>query len=243
MSCNQIVLQDDLKQYYQCKGVFIGGHKDALTWWENLPTTANKNPLKALAITIHSIVPHAAEVERLFSALGGTQSTKRCNLSVSTFETLGKLRANYSRHLYNRDCAEGKPIHRRHAHMHTRTELGINVDLVNDLNESFTWTPPFSLQSDDDNNDLLADPEDVTLDDIDDAFNKLEDELRKEKEALMDQDVDGGEILEGQIYDFAELAKINAGEVPKPANEDIEVIGSDNEDDWDVETMVSGVYI
>jgi hypothetical protein len=67
----------------------------------NLPTTADKNPLKALTIMIHSIVPHTAEVERLFSALGGTQSTKRCNLSVSTFETLGKLHANYSCHLYN----------------------------------------------------------------------------------------------------------------------------------------------
>ena len=32
----------------------------------------------------------------------------------------------------------------------------------------------------------------------------------------------------GQIYDFAEMAKINAGEVPKPANEVIEVIGSEN---------------
>jgi hypothetical protein len=53
------------------------------------------------------------------------------------------------------------------------------------------------------------------------------------------QDVDGGEILEGQIYDFTELAKIDAGEVPKPANEDIEDIGSDSENDWDVETMVS----
>jgi hypothetical protein len=109
--------------------VFVGGHKDALTWWENLPTTAKKNPLKALAITIHYIVPHAAEVECLFLALGGTQSTKQCNLSVSTFETLGKLCANYSHHLYNRDCTAGKPIHHRHAHMHTRTKLGINVDL------------------------------------------------------------------------------------------------------------------
>jgi hypothetical protein len=165
-------LQDDLKQYYQGKDVFVGGHKDALTWWENLPTAAEKNPLKALAITIHSIVPHAAEVECLFSALGSTQSTKRCNLSVSTFETLGKLCANYSRHLYNRDCATGKLIHRHHAHMHTRTESGINVDLVNDLDKSFTWTPPFSLQSDDDDN-LLARPESLTLDDIDDAFDKL----------------------------------------------------------------------
>ena len=97
------------------------------------------------------------------------------------------------------------------------------------------------LQSDNDD-DLLSSPKDVSLDDIDDAFN-IEDELQKEKEVLMDQDADGGEILEGQIYAFAELAKINAGEVPKPANEDIEVIGSDNEDDWDVETMVSAVHI
>ena len=42
---------------------------------------------------------------------------------------------------------------------------------------------------------LWAPHSDVTLDDIDDAFNKLEDELWKEKEALMDQDVNGGEIL------------------------------------------------
>jgi hypothetical protein len=49
-------------------------------------------------------------------------------------------------------------------------------------------------------------------------------------------DVDGGEILKGQIHDFEELEKINAGEVSKPANKDIEVIGLDNEDD-DVKVM------
>jgi hypothetical protein len=126
--------------------------------------------------------------------------------------------------------------------MHTRTESGINVDLVNDLNKTFTWTPPFSLQSDNDD-DLLAGPEGLTLDDIDAAFEELEDELRKEKEALGDQDVDGGEILEGGIYDFAELAKIDAGEAPKPANEDIEVIGSADNDDWDVDMMVFGAHV
>jgi hypothetical protein len=210
--------------------VFVGGHKDALIWWEDLPTTAKKNPLKALAIMIHSIVPHMTKVECLFSALGSTQSTKQYNLSVSTFETLGKLRANYSCHLYNQDCATGKPIHCHHAHMHTRTKSGINVDLVNDLDISFTWTPLFSLQSDDDDN-LLDGPESLTLDDINDAFDKLEDELWKEKELMLDQEIGGGEILEGQIYNFEELAKINTGEVLKPANEDIEVIGLDNEDD------------
>jgi hypothetical protein len=114
--------------------------------------------------------------------------------------------------------------------MHTRTKSEINVDLVNDLDKSFTWTPPFSLQSDNDD-DLLAGPEGLTLDDIDAAFEELENELRKEKEALGDQDVDGGEILKDGIYDFAELAKIDAGEAPKPASEDIEVIGSADDDD------------
>jgi hypothetical protein len=67
--------------------------------------------------------------------------------------------------------------------MHIRTESRINVDLVNDLDKSFTWTLPFSLQSDDDD-DLLAGPEGLTLDDIDAAFEELENELQKEKEAL-----------------------------------------------------------
>jgi hypothetical protein len=64
--------------------------------------------------------------------------------------------------------------------MHTRTKSGINVDLVNDLDKSFTWTLPFSLQSDD-NNNLLAGPKSLTLDDINDAFNKLEDELQRKR--------------------------------------------------------------
>ena len=67
-------LGEDLKQYYQCKGPFVGGSKNRPDWWENLLMTANKNPLKAVAITILSIVPHAGEVKHPFSALGNTQS-------------------------------------------------------------------------------------------------------------------------------------------------------------------------
>ena len=78
----------------------------------------------------------------------------------------------------------------------------------------------------------------MTLDDIDTTFEELENELQKEKEALGDQDIDGGDILEIGIYDLAELAKIDAGEAPKPANEDIESIGSADDDDWDVDMMV-----
>ncbi|KAF8240867.1 hypothetical protein L208DRAFT_1231207 [Tricholoma matsutake] len=71
-----IHLGEDLKQYYQCKGPLVGGSKNGLEWWENLLTTADKNLLKALVIIILSIVPHAGEVEHLFSALRNTQSCK-----------------------------------------------------------------------------------------------------------------------------------------------------------------------
>jgi hypothetical protein len=83
----------------------------------------------------------------------------------------------------------------------------------------------------------------LTLNDIDAAFKELKDELWKEKEALGDQDVDRGGILKGGIYDFAELAKIDAGKASKPANEDIEVIGSADNDDWDVNMMVFGAHV
>ncbi|KAG2126369.1 uncharacterized protein EDB93DRAFT_1097105, partial [Suillus bovinus] len=49
------------------------------------------HPLKVLAITLLSIVPHAADIEHLFSDVGSTQSPKRCNLSVDTFEALAKI--------------------------------------------------------------------------------------------------------------------------------------------------------
>jgi hypothetical protein len=65
--------------------------------------------LKAFAIIILSIVPHAAEVERLFSDLGGMQSVKRCNLSVNTFQTLSKIRANLHYHIHSKNVADGKP--------------------------------------------------------------------------------------------------------------------------------------
>ncbi|KAG1746405.1 hypothetical protein EDB19DRAFT_1580922, partial [Suillus lakei] len=60
-------------------------------WWKNLPINSEIHPLKVFAVSILSIVGRAAEVECTFSDLGTTQSARRCNLSVDTFETLGKI--------------------------------------------------------------------------------------------------------------------------------------------------------
>jgi hypothetical protein len=69
-------LVEHLKMYYQCKEVFSGAQTNGLEWWENLSISAKSHPLKALAITILLIVPHVADVERLFSQLGDMQTVK-----------------------------------------------------------------------------------------------------------------------------------------------------------------------
>ncbi|KAG1874788.1 hypothetical protein DFJ58DRAFT_758768 [Suillus subalutaceus] len=89
---------------------------------------------------------HAGEVERTFSDLGTTQSARRCNLSVDTFETLGKIRANVRHHSAMKAAEAGKPTCRRHAHMHTHEEVGIAVETAQDLEASFAWAPPLSTE-------------------------------------------------------------------------------------------------
>lgn len=44
-----------------------------------------------MAIKIFCIVPHAAEVERFFSALGGIQSAKQSQLTIQNMQTFGTL--------------------------------------------------------------------------------------------------------------------------------------------------------
>jgi hypothetical protein len=66
-------LVEDLKQYYNCKGQFVG-KPDGKEWWESLEVSTDKHPLKAFTITILSIIPHSANVKHLFSDLGGIPS-------------------------------------------------------------------------------------------------------------------------------------------------------------------------
>ena len=183
-------LIDDLKQYHLCKGLFVGGLADAKEWWDGLPTTGTKNPLKLFATLILSIVPHAAEVERLFSNLGGIQGVKHCNLTIDNFKTLGKLRNNYSYHLQQHNKQLGKTTQRKHGHMHTRAQPGINVDLATDLTTNFTWTPPIAATPAVGTNDNLLGPESITPDELDEAFGALED-------GPANSEVDEGEILQG----------------------------------------------
>ncbi|KAH7905944.1 hypothetical protein BJ138DRAFT_1225824 [Hygrophoropsis aurantiaca] len=233
----------DLKEYQKCAGPFNGGQANALEWWECLSVTAKQCPLKAMAIIIHSIVPHAAEVERYFSGLGGTQSVKRCNLSVETFESLSKLRSNYSYHLYQMDRAAGKSTHRKHGHMHTQLEPGIDISVATDLEATFSWVPPLAAESLD-SDDYLAGPESIAEEELDQAFDELDREKAEAAAAgVSDKVIDNTHgVLAGKIYDWVELERVDKGTKPVGFNEEINVLSMSSEgaaDAWDVGALMT----
>ncbi|KAG2040859.1 hypothetical protein BDR03DRAFT_932489 [Suillus americanus] len=198
-------LSDDLQAYNQSLTPFTGGHAGGLSWWKNLSINSEIHPLKAFSVTILSIVGHAGEVERTFSDLGTTQSARRCNLSVDTFETLGKIRANLRHYSAVKAAEAGKSTRRRHAHMHTREEV-VAVEIAQDLEASFVWAPPLltELRNAD---DLLAGPESISPDDIAAEFAALE-ELKRTEEVHSVNEV---EVLEGNAFDFDELDRVEQG--------------------------------
>ncbi|KAG2354167.1 hypothetical protein BDR07DRAFT_1614420 [Suillus spraguei] len=117
--------------------------------------------------------------------MGSTQSLKRCNLSVDTFEALAKIRANIRYHTHQKAVANGKPTHRRHAHMHTGAQPGINVEIAADLEANFAWAPPLAPQTQNVDDDL-AGPESISLNEIDAAFALLEHEKESMERVLID---------------------------------------------------------
>ncbi|KAG1803106.1 uncharacterized protein BJ212DRAFT_1230899, partial [Suillus subaureus] len=152
--------------YNESAAPFTGGQADSLSWWKNLP-------LKAFAMTILSIVGHAGKVEWTLSNLSTTQSARCCNFSVETFETLGKIHANLHYHQAKRVEDNRKPACHWHLHLHTHEEVGINVDVAQDLEANFAWVPPLAAEPQD-VDDLLAGPETISADEITEEFGALE---------------------------------------------------------------------
>nr|CCA27740.1 predicted protein putative [Albugo laibachii Nc14] len=62
-------------------------------WWRNVKS---KQPgiegLRKLAILVHGIVPHVADIERMFSLLGYQHTKSRNNMSTSTLKKIGQLK-------------------------------------------------------------------------------------------------------------------------------------------------------
>ncbi|KAN0081258.1 hypothetical protein V8E55_008882 [Tylopilus felleus] len=192
-------LVHNVKEYQKCTGVFAGGQANALEWWETLPVTAKQCPLKAMAVILYSVVPHAADVERYFSGLG-------------------------------EDRAAGRSTHRKHAHMHTQPQPGIDVELAGDLARNFTWVPPLAADSGG-GADELAGPEAITDEELVSAFENLDRQTHAEE----------NEVLEGQLYSWDELEIVNRGIVPKGFVDDISALdkATNSGRQWDVNTLLS----
>ncbi|KAG2069772.1 hypothetical protein BDR04DRAFT_1202366 [Suillus decipiens] len=114
-----VKLVENLKQYYQCKDPFAGGQANEKDWWENLPISAKTYPLKS----------------------------SYSQLSLMQQMSNDYFRVNYSYHVHQRALAAGQPVRRKHAHMHTRNNGGIDMDLAMELDTNFAWTPPLVSQS------------------------------------------------------------------------------------------------
>jgi len=196
-----IALITDIKAYSTGMAPFQGRIADVKDWWKSLLVMASGHPLKALAIKIFSIVPHAAEVEQFFSNLGGVQSVKCSRLTVPHLETLGTLRSHYGQQLNEATLSMGKSTQCKHAHMHTQPELGINTGRAEVLLKSFTLTEPTVIPQ---ANDEFYDPENITMEDIDAEFDKLDDQVF----ALADGDGLGSEVPLNEVYDLSELESI-----------------------------------
>ncbi|KAG1883943.1 hypothetical protein F4604DRAFT_229946 [Suillus subluteus] len=91
-----------------------------------------------------------------------------------------------------------------HLHMHTREEVGISVDIAQDLEANFAWVPPLAAEPQD-VDDLLAGPETISADEIAEAFGALEAQENLEEFVS----IDDAEVLGGKAFDFAELERVD----------------------------------
>ncbi|KIO00922.1 hypothetical protein M404DRAFT_29124 [Pisolithus tinctorius Marx 270] len=154
---------------------------------------------------------------------------------------LSKLRSSYAHHLYKMDCTVGKFTHRKHVHMHTQLQLRIDVELAEDLMKNFVWIPPLAAKIDED--DYLAGPGTVTDEELVEAFENLDclnhmEEISGALDPRME--IDGNEVLEGQVYSWDELEIVDKGIIPSGFVEEISVhdkaagVGQ-----WDIMALLS----
>ncbi|KAK7434739.1 hypothetical protein VKT23_020017 [Stygiomarasmius scandens] len=237
-------LVENMKAYNLCKAPFVGGNQDGLTYWESLAVSSDQAPLKQLAITLFLIVPDSSDVERLFSDLGGIQTPRRNNLNIDTFENLGKMRCNLRRHHHAELQAQGKPIRRKHGHMHTKSRPGINTHIVEEdaesqesTSNSIHWQGP--LTSNSEGQECELENEDL---DMETSFDVLEKEIHAEdnlfKDVERDLDLAEADILDGRLYDFKELENVDKGVEPKGFEDEIDVLEGSTESTWSVQGIM-----
>ena len=88
--------------------------------------------------------------------------------------------------------------------MHTCSTRGINVELTEEIESTFSYIPPLTVSSKT-SDDFFDDLEDFSLDELEKEFVEFEKQLKKH----LLPDVDGTEVLDGEVYDFDELDQVH----------------------------------
>lgn len=229
----------DIKTYSSGSAPFAGGKGDGKQWWTEFVPPTTTHPIKAMALKIFSIIPHAAEVERFFSCLGGVQSAKQLNLTVTHMTTFGTLRNHYTQEVHAAILALGKSTRRKHAHMHTQALPGIDVARAEDLIKTYMWT----LLANTAENAVGSQEESASIspEDINAEFARLD--------AQGETDTQDGDRLPAnvaidQVYNLTSLDEILGGSAPLTVEEELDVAKTGSSgDDWDPASLLRSLGV
>ncbi|KAJ7246219.1 hypothetical protein C8J57DRAFT_1523749 [Mycena rebaudengoi] len=171
--------------------------------------------IRTLAIVLASIIPHAADVERLFSDLGGTQTPHQNGMTVDHMEKYGKIGVASPMNFMN-------PTN------------SIDGDLAKDLENPISWIPP--LRVDDG-------PEVENGNIVEQAYQDLQRTLDDEASEASANSESAPElpvasVVGGQVVNFAELDKVDHREVALASAEVIDVAGDAPRAAWRVDDMI-----
>lgn len=220
-------LVKNINTYVDGSSPFEGGTPNGLNWWKELPVKASEYPLKSMGMRILSIVPHAGEVERLFSNLGHIQGVRRCNLSVSHMQALGSLRNHYQGVVDKKKKESGQPTRRRHAHMHTREGGGVDPQKAADLTRNWTIQSPLTSGAEEGEEDTeLMGLEDITAEELDAEFDRLQltttdpQNTNQQQARPLPGEAPPTTAELHEVYNIDEIGTIRRGVSPRPAREE-----------------------
>jgi hypothetical protein len=119
--------------------------------------------------------------------------------------------------------------------MHTHENQDINVDLVTDIEQNFTWTPLLTSPSHD--NDLEG-PEGIMDDNIEAVFAEIK-QHDGEARSNLDPVIEAAEVDATKVYDFEEFEWVEKSIVPRAFEDQIQVIAAAaGAIDWDINSLL-----
>ncbi|KAJ7222628.1 ribonuclease H-like domain-containing protein [Mycena pura] len=246
-------LAADIGEYHACREPFAGGQKDASGWWKMVVAKDKAHPLKPFAIAILGLVPHSAEIVRLFSSCNGIQSPKRNCLAVETFSKLAKVRSSLVEEA-NRRAPPKKPKQTASADVEPATTPATRITSENstplDRDESLeNWKAPM---------DGDASPDAVSGVDaiFDDLERRLEDEEEENANDAPEEDEEEElpatisasatkqkkaselSLMHGDVYDFALVKKALESVVPREEVQRVDVVKNRAPGGWNIDALL-----